>query len=158
MDQKIGVSLRRNVDWRFYAGPVDVESELMNITRSASNNPDKKYNPLNDKCRKDNSCLVNFPDCHILTDDTRLSNPASNLRGTGINRFNPLCLDPQKQVFFPGTQHIPTRIVVKDNFKRAVPRPAVNSMDPVPVNVTCEKTNQVCVAPTKALYVYDKCG
>ena len=40
--------------------------------------------------------LVDFPKCYFLTEDTRLSNPASNLRGTGINRFNPLCLDPQK--------------------------------------------------------------
>ena len=158
MDQKVGVSMNKNVDWRFYSGPVDIESQLMNLTRKASRDPNKKYNPLTDNCRSSNNCLINLPDCHIPTSDTRLSNPASNLRGINIERFDPLCQDPQKNVFFPGAKQIPTRLVVKDNFKRAIPRPAVNTMEPKPINVACQKTNSVCVAPTYPLYQYDKCG
>ena len=182
--QKTGVSLNSGVDWRFYSGPVDVESDLRNINRPISDCPEVNYNPSCEGCDSTNgepcgagvklgssnngkqrdwqrcgdSNLVNFPNSFFPTEDTRFSNSAKNLRGTGINRFNPLCLDPQKKVFFPGVQHIPTRLVVKDNFKRAVPRPAVNSMNPTPINSVCEKTNSVCVAPTSALYQYDKCG
>ena len=125
IDQKIGVSMDKNYDWRFYAGPVDIESQLLNLNRRASRDPKKQYNPLTDKCRNSSNCLVNLPSCYFPTSDTRLSNPASNLRGKTIERFNPLCTDPQKNIFFPGSQQIPTRLVVKDNFKRAIPRPAI---------------------------------
>ena len=158
IDQKVGVSMNKNVPWRFYSGPVDIESQLLNLNRRASRDPSTKYNPLKDSCRNSDNCLKNLPDCHLRTDDTRLSNPANNLRGITIERFNPLCKNPQENVFFPGAQLIPTRLVVKDNFKRAVPRPSVNSMDPKPINVACQKTNSVCVAPTYPLYQYDKCG
>ena len=156
--QKVGVSMNSNVPWRFYSGPVDIESQLLNLTRKASRDPKKQYNPLKDSCRNSDRCLSKLPECHLRTDDTRLSNPASNLRGIQIERFNPLCKNPQENVFFPGAQQVPTRLVVKDNFKRATPRPAVNSMKPRPINVACQKTNSVCVAPTYPLYQYDKCG
>merc|ERR1711981_360376 len=101
IDQKVGVSINRNVPWRFYSGPVDVESQLLNLNRRASRDPSTKYNPLKDSCRNSDKCLKNLPDCHIRTDDTRLSNPATNLRGITIERFNPLCKNPQENVFFP---------------------------------------------------------
>jgi hypothetical protein len=158
IDQKVGVSMSKNSDWRFYAGPVDVESQLLNLNRRASRDPATKYNPLKDACRDNDSCLINLPDCYFPTSDTRLSNPATNLRGINIERFDPLCQDPQKNVFFPGSKLIPTRLVVKDTFNRATPRPAINSMAPAPINLACQKTNSVCVAPTYPLYQYDKCG
>jgi len=45
IDQKTGVSMNSGVEWRFYAGPVDVESELRNINKPASRCPSHKYNP-----------------------------------------------------------------------------------------------------------------
>lgn len=158
MAQRVGVSINKNYPLRFYSGPVDVESQLLNLNRRASRDPSKKYNPLQDSCRNSDNCLVKLPDCYLRTDDTRLSNPATNLRGINIERFDPLRQHPQKNLFFPGSQQVPTRLVVKDNFKRSVPRPAVNSMEPTPINVACQKTNSVCVAPTYPLYQYDKCG
>ena len=102
--------------------------------------------------------LVDFKKCYFPTEDTRLSNPASNLRGTGINRFAPLCLDPQKNVLFPGSMQVPTRLVVKDNHRPCVPTPAVNSMIPAPKPQPCSKTASVCGAYTSPMYQYDVCG
>ena len=77
-----------------------------------------------------NQNLVNLPDCHFPVENTRLSNPPSTLRGTGWNRFDPLCLDPQDQIFFPGEYQIPTRTVFRDNFRPCVRKVRVNSMHP----------------------------
>ena len=37
--------MNSGVEWRFYSGPVDVESELRNINKPASRCPSRKYNP-----------------------------------------------------------------------------------------------------------------
>lgn len=187
MAQKTGVSMNGNADWRFYSGPVDVESELRNINYPASKCPSKKYMPKCDNSvvmnqghpcgqgvvtgcvnkmkplksewkRCNDNDLIDFPNCTLETEDTRLSNPSSNLRGTGINRFNPLCLDPQKNIFFPGDYQIPTRIVIKDNHRPCVPTPSINSMKPKETHTPCPKINNVCGVFTKPLYQYDVCG
>jgi len=182
-NQKMGVSLNSHVDWRFYSGPVDVESDLLNLNRPSSNCPSNKYNPSCDTnaCTTGEICgqgvsqsckgtrtnwnrpgdnnLVSFPRCHFPVDDTRLNNPASNLRGTGWNRFDPLFIDPQKKVFFPGLQNIDTRTLMKDNHRPKLARPNINSMDPNMPN-----PKPPTVAPgvvgnyTNPLYQYDVCG
>ena len=184
--QKTGVSLNTGVDWRFYGGPIDVESDLKNINRPASNCPKDKYEPkcpncgctnqgqpcgagviatctkcksnlrkIGQRCQDNN--LIDFPDCYFPTEDTRLSNPPCTLRGTGWNRFDPLCKDPQKQVLFPGDFQIPTRIVIKDNHRPCVPTPSINNMKPVPRPQSCPKTKSVCGSFTSPLYQYDVC-
>ena len=154
INQKNGVSLNGNTDWRFYYGPVDVESELLNITRRESKCPSDKYHPKNKEPK-----LVNPKDCHFNVDDTRLNNPPSTLRGTGWNRFVPLCKNPQENVFFPGTIMTPTRLVVKDNHRPVVRNPKVNDMNPNETQEPCEKlSGNVCATPTRALYQYDVCG
>lgn len=158
INQKTGVSLNRFVDWRFYSGPVDTESDLMNLNRRASRDPKTKYNPVKDMCRNSDACLTNMPDCFFPTNDTRLSNPPSNLRGTGVKRFNYLLKNPQANIFFPGTQHIPTRIIVKDNYVRKYPTPAINAMIPTPYNMQQTMINGVRANPVQPLYQYDKCG
>jgi hypothetical protein len=172
ISQKGGVSMNANKDWRFYAGPIDVESELMNINRPATKCPTGKYEPKCPKCGivvsgqpcgqgvayvcfqcginiprggMCNEDLVNLPDCHFPVENTRLSNPPSTLRGTGWNRFDPLCLDPQDQIFFPGEYHIPTRMVFRDNFRPCLREVKINSMHPEDLNIVmnnrkkCEK-------------------
>jgi hypothetical protein len=187
IDQKTGVSMNSGVEWRFYAGPVDIESDLKNINKQYSKCPSNKYNPSSNDvtcnnqgypsgqgvvigCKnkktplkkpwsrgQDNN-LVDFPKCFFPTEDTRLSNPPTNLRGTGINRFNPLCLDPQAQVLFPVNSHISTRIVVKDNHRPCIPKPDVNSMKPPISKPPCQQTTNVCGAYTAPMYQYDVCG
>ena len=136
--QKSGVSLNGNVDWRFYDGPIDIESELKNLTRPASRCPSDKYVPkcsncgiryqgqnsskLCNNCTNDNikngkkngnKNLVDFPDCHFPVDYTRLSSCIQ--RGIGIDRFEYPCMDPQANIFFPAS--LSTRLSVKDNYK-----------------------------------------
>ena len=188
INQKNGVSLNSNVDWRFYNGPIDVESDLFNLNRSSSRCPNNKYipkcnpsdcknqgtpcgdgvlescddpqNPLRNSWNRvgDNN-LVNFPNCFFPTEDTRLSNPSTNLRGTGWNRFNPLCKNPQDNVTFPGEYMTSTRIVVKDNHRPSVVEPRVNDMNPYEEMAECPKISaNVCGNFTSPLYQYNVCG
>ena len=155
INQKEGVSVNGQVDWRFYSGPVDVESDLLNINRRESRCPTEKYMPNNTM----NNDLVNSKTCHFPVDDTRLNNPASNLRGTGWNRFETLCKNPQENITFPGTYLIPTRLVVKDNHRPIVKKPNVNDMNPNESKEPCETiSGSVCANPTRPLYQYDVCG
>jgi len=189
VNQKTGVSMNSHVDWRFYSGPVDVESELFNINRQASRCPSKSYVPncdpndcndqgeicgagVSESCsqkgkdplrnpwnRPGDNNLVNFPKCFFPTEDSRLTNPSQNLRGTGWNRFDPLCHDPQREVTFPGNYNTSTRIVVKDNHRPSVVMPQVNDMNPNEEMVPCPKISpNVCGNYTQPLYQYDVCG
>lgn len=188
INQKVGDSMNSNVDWRYYAGPVDVESDLFNINRRSSSCPSNKYSPncgpndcnnqgepcgagvIEDCNNKNNNLrnpwnrsndnnLTNFENCYFDTEDTRLSNPNSNLRGTGINRFNHLLFDPQEQCMFPGEYLTSTRIVFKDNHRPSVTQPKVNDMNPYEKQEPCPKLDKnVCGNYTKPLYQYDVCG
>ena len=53
INQKTGVSVSGDKDWRFYSGPIDIESDLFNITRRDSKCPSMKFNPKLD-------CKVNY--------------------------------------------------------------------------------------------------
>ncbi len=188
INQKAGVSLNGNADWRFYSGPVDVESDLFNLKRYNSRCPSDKYmpqcepnacdnqglpcgggaidrcvdskNPLRNKWnRPGDSTLVNFPNCFFPTEDTLLNNPKSTLRGTGWNRFDVLCKDPQEKVFFPIPQNENTRLMVKDSFRTAVVRPNVNDMNPYEeLTPPPMLGNGVPGVYTKPMYQYDVCG
>ena len=64
--------------------------------------------------------------CMPTEEDTRLSNPPCTLRGTGVNRFDPLCWNPQDRAVEPwryrdGTAY---RLVVKDNHRPCLPSQA----------------------------------
>jgi hypothetical protein len=183
INQKTGVSMNSHVDWRFYSGPVDVESELLNLNRASSRCPTNQYIPkcdpndcttgepcgagVSERCnntrnswnRVGDNNLVNFPNCFFPTEDTRLSNPCTNLRGTGWNRFDFLCKDPQEQVTFPGQYMTPTRLVVKDNHRPSVVNPQVNDMNPNGGDLPCHKISKdVCANFVGPLYQYDVCG
>ena len=47
------------------------------------------------------SDLKHFQDCHLNSEPTKLSNPPCNLRGTGWNRWEWLCQNPQDKVEIP---------------------------------------------------------
>ena len=188
MNQKTGVSINSHVDWRFYSGPVDVESDLLNLNRTSSNCPSKKYipncnpndctdqgepcgagvgktctdskNPLrNSWNRPGDNNLVNFPNCFFPTEDTRLSNPSQNLRGTGWNRFDPICKNPQENITFPGDYNTCTRLVFKDNHRPSVVPPKVNDMNPYETMQECPKiSGEVYANSTAPLYQYGVCG
>lgn len=152
---------------------VDVDSELLGITRKLSEDPNKQYQPncVDTVCSSGEACgqgvagqcsgmkpgqragdqnLHHWQDCYIPAEDTRLSNPSCNLRGTGWNRFEWLCLNPQDRVEIPFDWNISNRIVVKDNHRPCIPNP----VDPTPVlpkggELPCEPTQLTCAAFTQ---------
>lgn len=165
INQRGNVSMNADVDWRFYAGPIDTETELLNINRPLTNCPSGKYEPKCPNCgiivsgqpcgdgvslscyncktkiAKGGMCnenVVDLPDCYFPVENTRLSNPPSTLRGTGWNRFETLCMDPQKDLFFPGEFQTPTRLVFRDNHRPCFRKVMVNSMHPSDLGQTDE--------------------
>jgi len=105
---------------------IDVDSELMGITRIASNCPSKNYLPKENN--KGELCqgevLHHYKDCDVATaEETRTSNPPCNLRGTGWNRWEWLCMDPQERVLIPFDNAVSNRIIVKDNHRPCIPNP-----------------------------------
>lgn len=228
MPNRSGVSMNKGVDWRFYAGPIDVESDLFNLNRIYSKCPGNKYHPNAKDClavnqgqpagagvidttmpdnkvanagdyskvpingtargvqftsngrgvvegfanrpnqgsfkkngqRCTDNDLVDMPSCSFDTEDTRLSNPPSTLRGTGINRFNPLCFDPQDQIFFPGDYQVSSRLVFRDNHRPCIPSLDVISRPPLPPAkpLPCPETVKTCGAFVGPMYQYDVCG
>ncbi len=134
-------------------GLIDTESELKLLNYRASNAPQHKYIPKcsqqscqtgypgpeaggiqfdvmdQDKCpQKGNK--VHFADCPKLrTEYSRVSYPVCDMRGTGVNRFQPLCQDPQDRSRWehPSEIGINYRMVVKDNHRPCIPKPMDNS-------------------------------
>lgn len=121
--QKSGLSMQKGVPWRFNSGPVDVESELKNLTRPASNCPSDQYQQSNNKNK-----LVDFPDCFFPVEHTRLNGCAP--RGVGLNRFEFPCKNPQANLEFPGCWREPSRTIFRDNYKVCYRKPKVNDMTP----------------------------
>ena len=111
---------------------IDIDSELLNITRKDSKCPSKKYLPKCEgncddlKTQKpfcEDTCHTNFKDCFFHEESTRLSNPTCTLRGTGWNRWDWLCKNPQANVFAPFDMNVSTRTLAKDNHRPIIPTP-----------------------------------
>ena len=198
-------SLNSGVDWRFYSGPVDVESDLRNINRAASRCPENKYAPNLDVCdseayassgypagggvvggsdqgsvgngmygpasgmrktgqRCGDNNLVDFPDAYMPAgEQTRLSNPANNVRSVGWNRFECLALNPQDRILMEMPTEIPSRLVIKDNHRPCVPDTSAMF---APLLGSDAATRVLPTVPTVAVpasyvassYAYDRCG
>ena len=109
---------------------VDVESDLHNLNRRATLDPSGMYRgnggpPLvcGSGAGAAHSQLVGAAACDgIPTVDTRLANPPCTLRGTGWNRWEWLCRDPQERALMPFDFNVDTSIVVKDNHRPHVAR------------------------------------
>jgi len=105
---------------------VDVESELKGQTRQASKCPTEQF--MSDCEQPD---LTHYKDCVIASEETRTTNPACNLRGTGWNRWEWLCLNPQDKVAFdnhpngrvPFDADVSVRRLTKDNHRPCLPTP-----------------------------------
>jgi hypothetical protein len=106
---------------------VDVESDLHNIGRRATHAPGGLY-------RGDGSApsicgggaLRPIPLCEALPSvDTRMAHPPCTLRGTGWNRWEWLCQDPQQRAttLLPFDANVDTSLVVKDNHRPNLARP-----------------------------------
>ncbi len=157
---------------------VDINSELLNINKPASKCPEKRWvsqnvkngYKFNNSTRKslknikedfsnpsmgDNRCnskdgnLTNWKDCFYHSIESRYVTPASTLRGTGFDRWEWLCFNPQEKAAIPFDCYIPNRIVVKDNHRPCIPTPIdYRPLLPVATHQECEKTTPVCANPT----------
>ena len=112
---------------------VDVESDLHNISRPATNAPCGMYRgdggapivcgtPVGAGATRPQQGMPMACD-GIPTVDTRLINPPCTLRGTGWNRFEWLCRDPQARALLPFDACVDTSLVIKDNHRPFVARP-----------------------------------
>ena len=163
--QKRGVSVIKNKPL------IDVDSELSGITRKLSKNMNGQYVPScpDSVCESGEVCgqgvvgtcsgqkkekeqlTVIYYICLIVCtrEDVDLTNPPCNLRGTGWNRWESLCKNPQERVEMPFDWNINNRIIVKDNHRPCIPNP----IDPTPAlpvggNLPCEQTSNTCAAFT----------
>ena len=169
--QKQGVSIDKT---KFL---IDVDSELNGLFKKYTKDPSKNYVPCcpDTVCTSGELCgqgvagacknnkglkrgerypdndLHHFQDCFIPVEHTRISNPTCNLRGTGWNRWEWLCLDPQERTEIPFDFNISNRIVVKDNHRPCVPKPVDPTLAlPKGGNLPCANTNPTCGVYTDA--------
>jgi len=102
-------------------GKTDVESDLFNLNRSTSKTVCGLYDPnsnrMNDSSKK-NADEASFPQTFA-----RLNDPPCTLRGSGWNRFEWLCQNPQENVMMPFDWYIPGRILHKDAHRPCIPTP-----------------------------------
>jgi len=99
---------------------VDVSSELLNITRKASDCPSKKYIP-----KAEPFCnATNFRECtDLVPEETLISNPKCTGKETTVNRWEWLCRNPQDKALMPFDWFIPNRLIVKDSHRPLVEKP-----------------------------------
>lgn len=97
---------------------IEVDSELLGLNVKQTKCPSKKFTPS-----KEPFCnLVHMKECSFLsTEDTKMSNPPCTLRGTGWNRWEWLCENPQDRSIIPFETDINNRLIVKDNHRPCIP-------------------------------------
>ena len=167
--QSGGVSLNKNTHL------IDVNSELIGISRNLSSCPKRRYLP---DCNSSQHCgaqssmgvdtsndtskvkinyekeVIPFTDCFLPTEDTRLSNPPCNLRGTGINRWEWLCKNPQAETEVPFDFQISSRILSKINHRPCIPKQDQLAHPDYNDEVVCdnlEPLKNTCAVPTGQL-------
>ena len=120
--------------------PIDVDSELLGLNRKNSRCPTQKYIPTaNEYC-----VTKGLKDCDGLgSQDSRLTNPPCTLRGTGWNRWEALCQNPQDHAIVPFPTVLNNRLIVKDNHRPHISQPIDQSSAlPTPI-----ETQPECAVP-----------
>lgn len=120
----------------------DVESRLFRLGRPLKKHGDPREPdmPCVSQCESANgdSCpsnetkecdgnwsLHHYQECAIIPQETRTTHPPCKYREMTIDRFDPICKDPQNPsyIFHPGEINIHYRMVVKDNHRPCMPKP-----------------------------------
>ena len=118
--QRAGVSVDAN------RSMIDIDSDLSGLTRKATNDPAQKFLPdLNSNGLKyKEGPKIHFDDCNLpKVENTFLSNPSSNLRGTGWNRWESLCHDPQANLEHPFEWNTNSNLLARDNHRPCLHEP-----------------------------------
>jgi hypothetical protein len=100
---------------------IDIDSELLGITRKYSQCPADKYIPGEPFCNMDSSTMK---ECYKLTPEPTLySNPKCTNKEVTVNRWEWLCQNPQNKALMPFDMMINNRLIVKDNHRPHLERP-----------------------------------
>lgn len=155
---------------------VDTESDLFNLNRVLSRDPSYKFIPycpqcqncpsglpcgdgVVDNCENCQAKLFHFPSCDLSYEYTRISNPKCTLRETGVNRFQPICLNPQDMDRWqhPGEIGINYRLIAKDNHF-VCPPSLIDQTPALPTggSIPCNLVIPTCSAPIQPLHNYYK--
>lgn len=130
----IGYNSRNGVSIAKDKPLIDVDSDLKLLNFRNSLNPSDKYIPPS-HCTTNN---YHFPCSNLGTEYTSISHPKCLFRGSPlINRFQPLCLNPQDELRWlqPSEIGINYRMVVKDNHVPCIPCPLPQDLvSPKPTN------------------------
>ena len=106
---------------------VDTGSELLGLNYKNTKCSTKQYLPGSYKPKPNSVCAApgkqGVRACAKPTESTRLSNPPCTLRGTGWNRWEWLCWDPQDNAVVPFDYLVSNRILIKDNHVPCLPDP-----------------------------------
>jgi len=121
--QKNGGSIAMNKKNLIFRGPVDIESELMNLNQVATKCKIRRRGNM----PRSNGVFNPGKTCYFPVDNTRLTNPSSNIRCAESIRLDYPFTDPQANVFFAGQSNVDTRMMVKDNHKPCIEVPMMES-------------------------------
>lgn len=131
----------------------DTGSELLGLRRTESKCADKHYRgegPGGLHCPPPAPVASRL--VHLRSEGTRVSNPPSTMRGSGINRWTPLCEEPQKNAIKP-FEHIPynDKRRAKDGYGAAgcakVPIGPLDASGILPRTGDCQETDSVVPEP-----------
>lgn len=121
----------------------DVESDLLNIDRPGSRVIGHQYDPAKNKMN--NAGTTAPKECDFPQTHSRLVDPPCTGRGTGWNRFEYLCQNPQEHVMMPFDWLLMSRLQSKDDsrFGRCVApiKPTPPSAGP-PVSIVFEPSGK----------------
>ena len=117
--QKNGGSISQNEKNLMFRGPIDIESELLNLNQVASKCKIKRRGGM----QRSNGVFNPGKTCYFPVDNTRLTNPSSNIRCAEALRLDYPFTDPQANVFFMGQSNVDTRRLVKDNHRPCIEVP-----------------------------------
>lgn len=165
LPNEVGYVSKQGVSWDSSRPIVDTESDLFNLNRILTKDPSYKYRPacthgdcigVINECNQCQPKLQHFNLCNDHRYEcTRLTNPVSNLRSTGVNRFQPLNLNPQDPTRWqhPGEIGINYRMIVKDNHVPHIPKPLdMSSVLPVGGEIPCQPITNGCYPPIVPLH------
>lgn len=115
-----GANLRGVVD----GAPIDIDSDLIGITRPLSKDCAQKKYPFKgvvDSFKKE------YPTCgKEFTSQSRATHPAFLYRDLEQNNRYPLFLDPQENVCMPFQNNLNTQLMARDNFTPKIQCPWKN--------------------------------
>lgn len=110
---------------------IDVDSELLGITRQFGRCDESKYSPHDARYKCTPKQVVNSDmSAQLDSESCRMSNPPCTMRCTGVNRFEWLCQDPQTTALEPFPLAVNYRTVAKDNHRPLIDVPLIDRVSP----------------------------